>query len=278
MEEGKNMQTKRTPKLLVVVLTLALLLSACGAANTEPTATPISIEAVYTAAAETLSAQLTQSASVMPSATMTVTASPTITNTPAATETFQVAPTNTSLFLSASTTIPLATITPGPSPTPSATPTARTLGCHNSEFVSHITIPNNTVMQPGEAFTKIWEVRNLGTSAECNWNNDYRLVFVGGDILGSDSTRIGQKVGIGASARVRLEMVAPTAPGTYTSYWRMATPQWESFGEVFSVTIVVPGPTHTPTSPTTNTPTNTPEPPTNTPTNTVEPPTATPTP
>lgn len=261
------MKTTHTPKHKIGILWImvALLLSACGAANQEPTPTIISVEAVYTAAAETLSAQLTEAALSAPTATMTFTASPT--NTAMPTETFQVGPTSTTGFILVNTPIPLATFTPGPSPTPTGTVTSQTLGCHNAGFVAHITIPDNTVMQPGESFTKIWEIKNTGTGV-CSWTNDYRLVFVGGNILGSDSTRIGQKVGIGATVRVRLNMVAPTAPGTYISQWRMATPERESFGVVFSVTIKVPGPTHTATSPATNTPTNTPIPPTNTPTET----------
>lgn len=270
------MKTTNTSKLKIGILGIlaALLLNACGAASPEPTPTAFSVEAVYTAAAETLSVQLTEAALSMPTATMTFTASPTHTTMPTAT--FQLGPTSTTGFILVSTQIPLATFTPGPSPTPTGSPTSQTLGCHNAGFISHITVPDNTVMQPGQSFTKIWEIKNTGTGL-CAWTNDYRLVFVGGNILGSDSTRIGQKAGIGAIVRVRLDMVAPTAPGTYTSQWRMATPQWESFGVVFSVTIKVPGPTHTATSPVTNTPippTNTPEPtntPTETPTNTSEP-------
>jgi len=264
------MKTTNASKLKIGILGIlaALLLNACGAANQEPTPTPFSVEAVYTAAAETLSVQLTEAALSMPTATMTFTASPT--NTAMPTETFQLGPTSTTGFILVSTQIPLATITPGPSPTPTGSATSQTLGCHNAGFISHISVPDNTVMQPGESFTKIWEIKNTGTG-ECAWTSDYRLVFVGGNILGSDSSRIGQRVGTGAIVRVRLNMVAPTAPGTYTSQWRMATPERQPFGVVFSVTIKVPGPTHTATSPVTNTPI----PPTNTPTNT---PTETPTP
>ncbi len=274
------MNTKNNkPYLLFSIFTLAaILLSACGASNAEPTATPFSVDAVYTAAAETLSAQLTNAALAAPSATMTVTASPS--NTPPATETRVGLATNTAAaLLIVNTPIPLATFTAGPSPTPTGSATSRTLGCNDSTFISHVTYPDKATVQPGQSFTKIWEIKNSG-SGTCVWTNDYRLVFVGGNILGSDSTRIGQKVGIGATARVRLEMVAPTAPGTYTSQWRMATPNWESFGAVLTVIIVVPGPTHTATSaasatntsaPATATNTNTPIPPTATFTFTPEP-------
>ncbi len=270
------MNTKNhKPYLLFSIFTLAaILLSACGASNAEPTATPFSVDAVYTAAAETLSAQLTNAALAIPSATMTVTASPS--NTPPATETRVGLATNTAApLLIVNTPIPLATFTAGPSPTPTGSATSRTLGCNDSTFIGHVTYPDKATVQPGQSFTKIWEIKNSG-SGTCTWTNDYRLVYVGGDMLGSDSTRIGQKVGIGATARVRLEMVAPTAPGTYTSQWRMATPNWESFGAVLTVTIVVPGPTHTATK--TSAPataTNTTVPATATNTNTPIPPTAT---
>ena len=246
--------TKKYHLIFSILALTALLLSACGASGAEPTPTPFSVEAVYTAAAETLSAQLTEAALAAPSATITFTPSPS--NTPGATETFQAAPTNTAVFVVINTAIPLATFTPGPSPTPTGSATSRTLGCHDSTFISHTTYPDNTVVQPGQAFTKVWEIKNSG-SGVCAWTSDYRLVFVGGDTLNSDSTRIAQKVGVGANARVRLEMQAPTAPGTYTSQWRMATPDWEAFGAVLTVIIKVPGPTHTPVSATvTNTPTS----------------------
>jgi hypothetical protein len=263
--------TKKYRSIFSILVLAAVLLSACGATDTEPTATPFSVEAVYTSAAETLSAQLTEAAKSMPSATITVT--PSTTNTPKPTETLQVGPTNTTGFIVINTAIPLVTYTPGPSPTPTGSATSRTLGCHDSTFISHITFPDNTVVQPGHIFTKIWEIKNSGSGA-CAWTNDYRLVFVGGDTLGGDSTRISQKVGVGATARVRLnDLTAPTAPGTYTSQWRMATANWEPFGAVLTIIIKVPGPTHTPVSPTV---TNTPAPPTAT--NTTAPPTSTNTP
>lgn len=272
--------TKKYHLIFGILALTALLLSACGASSPEPSPTPFSVEAVYTAAAETLSAQLTEAALAAPSATLTVTPSPG--NTVAPTETFQIAPTNTTGFIVVNTQIPLATFTPGPSPTPTGSATSRTLGCHDSTFISHITFPDNTVVQPGHVFTKVWEIKNSG-SGVCAWASDYRLVFVGGDTLNGDSTRIAQKVGVGATARVRLnDLKAPTAPGTYTSQWRMATANWEPFGAILTIIIKVPGPTHTPVSPTvTNTPapptaTNTPETPTAT--NTPETPTATNTP
>jgi hypothetical protein len=261
--------TKKYHLIFSILALTALLLSACGASGPEPTPTPFSVEAVYTAA-ETLSAQLTEAALAAPSATITVTPSPS--NTVAPTETFQIAPTNTTGFIVVNTQIPLASFTPGPSPTPTGSATSRTLGCHDSTFISHITFPDNTVVQPGHVFTKVWEIKNSG-SGTCAWTSDYRLVFVGGDTLNGDSTRIAQKVGVGATARVRLnDLTAPTAPGTYTSQWRMATANWEPFGAVLTIIIKVPGPTHTPTPKVTNTPTS---PATATHTATSEPPTAT---
>ena len=246
--------TKKYHLIFSILALTALLLSACGASGPEPTPTPFSVEAVYTAAAETLSAQLTEAALAAPSATIAVTPSPS--NTVAPTETFQIAPTNTTGFIVVNTQIPLATFTPGPSPTPTGSATSRTLGCHDSTFISHITFPDNTVVQPGHVFTKVWEIKNSG-SGTCAWTSDYRLVFVGGDTLNGDSTRIAQKVGVGATARVRLnDLTAPTAPGTYTSQWRMATANWEPFGAILTIIIKVPGATHTPTPKVTNTPTS----------------------
>src|SRR6185295_11416560 len=51
----------------------------------------------------------------------------------------------------------------------SAAPATASLGdaCNNSVFVADITIPDGSVLKPGEDFTKIWRIQNTGN---CRWD------------------------------------------------------------------------------------------------------------
>ncbi|MEZ4645225.1 MAG: NBR1-Ig-like domain-containing protein [Chloroflexota bacterium] len=50
-------------------------------------------------------------------------------------------------------------------------------GVSSGKFVADVTIPDDTPLQPGEAFTKTWRVQNNGTRA---WGAGFTLEFVGG--------------------------------------------------------------------------------------------------
>ncbi len=54
----------------------------------------------------------------------------------------------------------------------------------SAEFVADVTVPDDTVIAAGKAFTKTWRLRNNGTST---WTLDYKLVFSHGDDLQSPS-------------------------------------------------------------------------------------------
>jgi hypothetical protein len=109
-------------------------------------------------------------------------------------------------------------------------------GCYNSELVSDVTIPSGTEFKPGDKFTKTWRIKNTGT---CDWSNDYKITFIGGDLFGSDTTKIRQKVGAGSTAEISLAMVAPSGSGQVTSSWQLATDDGELFGQIFTVVIVL---------------------------------------
>lgn len=266
------MTVKITKPLMTIFALATLLLAACGNTQASPTPTEMSIEAVYTAAAMTVAVNLTGTAAAQPSATPSpeATATGTATQTPAVTATLTTAP---QIFVPTQAIV-VATITAGPSPTA----TFGAVGCNNSTLVSDVTIPDGTKIDPGKSFTKTWRIKNTGT---CAWNGDYKFTFTGGELFGSDTTKIRRNVAPNATTDFSLNFTAPTTPGTYTGYWRLYNDKGEAFGAVFSVNIVVPGPTSTvaptnTTGPTTGptptasetsfpTVTNTPEPPTVTP-------------
>jgi hypothetical protein len=205
-------------------------------------------------------------------------------------------PTNPIILPSDTPGIPTETPTPAPTDTsaqlPSVTPTSSELPtpCYRAFFVKDVTIPDYyDKLAPGEAFVKTWRLKNTGT---CSWPADTQAVFLSGSQMGaSSSVSIGAAVAVGEERDVSVNMVAPSASGTYTGYWMLKIPNGGRFGigdagnESFWVIVVIkssvtstpsvtktvgtPLPTKTPTvTPTTTpTPTGSPTPiPTNTPT------------
>jgi hypothetical protein len=138
-------------------------------------------------------------------------------------------------------------------------------GCTlNARYVSDVTVPDNTEFDPGEAFTKVWRVRNSGT---CAWETGSQLVFISGEQLDGPAAVDVPAVAPGSTTDASVDLTAPTEPGTYRGNWQLQGPDGARFGSVIYVQIVVPSPaTETPTAtPTitataTTTPTTVPEP------------------
>jgi len=134
--------------------------------------------------------------------------------------------------------------------------------CNRGYFVTDVTIPDGTVLAPGQSFTKTWEIRNIGS---CTWTTSYGLVYVFGNPLGAASpTYLPAAVAPGATADFSVNMVAPSVAGHYRSYWRFHDASGHQFGVgsgmiTFFADIYVSStaPTSTPSSPTA-TPTATP--------------------
>lgn len=184
-------------------------------------------------------------------------------NTYNATATPTVVPsTPTALMAPASSntpSIPIVIHTVAPSPVPTST------GCiDNSQFVTDVTIHDNSILQAGIAFNKVWRIRNTGT---CIWNNDYQFAFISGTRM-SDSAWIAYDEALlpGENRDVAVRMVSPRTSGTFTGTWRMRNKQGELFGDIFTVQIVVaPSPTQPPRLGPVDTPLPTPPPATSTP-------------
>jgi hypothetical protein len=163
------------------------------------------------------------------------------------------------------TPLPSATPSPGPTEEVSAT-LSPTLGptrtatrpaviaplCDDSAYVSDVSIPDGTVMQPGEEFIKTWSIRNTGT---CSWTTAYALDFVSGKRMDGVITYVPHAVDPGDVLEISIGLVAPSDAGTHTSYWRLKNADGNFFGEMVYVQIVVPGgsATSAPTAGITNT-------------------------
>ena len=99
------------------------------------------------------------------------------------------------------------------------------------------------VLQPGQAFTKSWRLRNAGT---CDWSPDFSLTYRSGNVpaakMGGSNFKIGKTVAPGQTIDLSASLVAPQAPGVYQGFWQMANANNKPFGERIWVGIQVPAP------------------------------------
>ncbi len=199
--------------LCALMLLAVALLSACAPAATSAPQTQ-GPDAVYTAAAQTVVAQITQSTGATAVAQLTQSAGAT-----AVAQLTQIA------------SAPTATPIPAPpTPLPPATPTETqvALPCDAAQFLGDVTVSNGSLFPPGAAFVKTWRIQNTGS---CSWTPAYSLVFAGGDILDKvTEVPFPQNVDPGQYLDLSLSLVAPRDPGVYTGQWLLRKPSGGIFG------------------------------------------------
>lgn len=172
---------KKRTRLFHSLLVVALFLGACNLPSNNPA------DATATSAAQTVEALL----SATPVATTAV-------------------PSPTSQV----------TLTPIPLPTNTNTPAASaTPVCPQAQFITDVTIPDGTLMTPGQAFTKKWRIKNTGA---CAWSG-YSLVFDSGDSMGGPATTPIGSVNPGQEIDLEVNLTAPNTAGNYRGYWRIVT-------------------------------------------------------
>jgi hypothetical protein len=122
---------------------------------------------------------------------------------------------------------------------PTAVPVlaAPTAACSNAaSFVEDLTVPDGTVVSPGDRLDKRWAVQNSGS---CDWGAEYRLVRVdSGDLVGPEALAL-YPARAGQSAVWQVELVAPQESGEYLASWQARAPDGEFFGEQVFVLIEV---------------------------------------
>jgi hypothetical protein len=125
-------------------------------------------------------------------------------------------------------TVTVAPVTNTPAPTPTtAAPTAVTY-CDWAAFVKDVTIPDGSILTPGETFTKTWRLKNRGT---CTWTPDYTLTFHSGTQMGgTTSVRLPANVAPGQSTDVSVTLTAPASAGSFRGYWMLRNPSGALFG------------------------------------------------
>ncbi len=214
-----------------MLLLVALVSMACSLTNPRPT--PTATQSV-TQAFQTVQARLTEAIAMTPSATIT----------PVPTEPGIETPTPT----------------PSSSPTTAPQSTATSI-CDRAAAGNPIdvTIPDDTLVKPGETFTKIWSLSNAGT---CSWTIQYEAVWFSGEMMGAPSSvALTDNVLPGETVEISVDMVAPLAPGTFQSNWKLRNPAGQLFGigpggnspfwvriEVPQLPTATPGPSPEPTA------------------------------
>lgn len=118
---------------------------------------------------------------------------------------------------------------------PTATPT--TGPCANElTFLDDLTIEDGATFSPGASIDKQWLVQNDGT---CNWDETYKLKWIGGHTLGVSEEQPLFPARAGAQVTLRIVFTAPAEPGIYQSAWQALDPAGNIFGEVVYMEIVV---------------------------------------
>ncbi|KAF3437527.1 hypothetical protein FNV43_RR20281 [Rhamnella rubrinervis] len=102
----------------------------------------------------------------------------------------------------------------------------------DSRFILDVNVMDGTVMAPSTPFTKIWRILNSGGLV---WPQGTQLVWIGGDRF-SDSVSAEIEIPAGGLAvdnelDIAVDFTAPELPGRYISYWRMASPSGQKFGQ-----------------------------------------------
>jgi hypothetical protein len=122
-------------------------------------------------------------------------------------------------------------------PLPTIIPTVNPKDCVNDlNFVSDVTVPDNTFVSFGSSIDKQWLVENSGT---CHWNSSYRLKHLGGAELGTPEEVMLYPARAGTQATIQIVFTAPFAEGVYESAWQAVDPNGLVFGDPIYMRITV---------------------------------------
>jgi hypothetical protein len=188
---------KYTFKLCSLLIGTAFLIGACGPAS------PNNLDeaAMATAVAQTVEARSTQTGQD------TSTPSPKPSSTSSSSTHVQATPTMTLTLVPATASGP---VDP----------------CLKANFLADVNYPDDTIVSPGQAFTKTWRIQNNGT---CTWDSSYSLVFWDGDQMGAlPQNPLPQVVGPGQQVDISIPFTAPSINGTYRSEWKILT-KWGGY-------------------------------------------------
>lgn len=130
----------------------------------------------------------------------------------------------------------------GPSATPvehqipSPTPTTKRSCTNQLRFVNDLSIPDGTIVSPGDQLDKRWQVENTGT---CDWNQEYSLRLVAGEALDAPRVQKLYPARRGSRVTIQIAFTAPTSPGHHSTTWQAFDPSGQRFGDPFFMDITV---------------------------------------
>ncbi len=172
-------------------------------------------DAIYTEAALTVVAQMTETAEAFPQPS----------NTPL--------PTNTATATSTMTVQPIQ-IPTQPPVVQNPTESASSANPYQVEFVW--VDPYPTQFRPGQNFTLTWTLKNVGSAI---WSGKYRFYHRNGiQLANQQSYPINTVVGPNESLTISLPATAPSDFGTYQTEWAFANPEGVEFYYVYYTAIV----------------------------------------
>jgi hypothetical protein len=91
-----------------------------------------------------------------------------------------------------------------------------------------LSIPDDSQLLPGQAFTKVWRLQNVGS---CTWTKEYSVALFSGESLGAQpSVSLPGDIPPGQTVEISVDMIAPLAPGKYQGNWKLRNPSDEWFG------------------------------------------------
>ncbi len=201
--------------LWLIPIVLLTILPACS-----PAAPTVDTYAIYTAAANTVQAELTNAALLTPSPTATATA----TETPPPTPDFSP--------------------TPQFSATPQVTATTGQL-MDKAEFVDQ-TVKDTTEIPVGTTFQEVWTLKNVGPT---EWTPQYTIRFLSGDQMGAvSSVPLSKNVKFAESIAIAVDFVAPATLGSKTSNWCLYNASNQCFYPFYIQIVVIAGTATSPTA------------------------------
>jgi next-to-BRCA1 protein 1 len=107
----------------------------------------------------------------------------------------------------------------------------------NSAWVADVSVPDGTKFYLNESFTKIWKVKNTGSTT---WDNTYSLVNIDGNTWGAkDIIPLTATVQPGQEVQLKISFHAPKVLGEQFSRWKLMNSASQIFGQELYVYIDV---------------------------------------
>ncbi|MBI9048487.1 MAG: hypothetical protein JEZ00_03650 [Anaerolineaceae bacterium] len=91
-----------------------------------------------------------------------------------------------------------------------------------------VSIPDGTILDPGEEFVKIWRMKNAGA---CIWTRQYTINWFSGEQLGiNNKVSFSEDIHPGETIEIAVYMKAPMTAGSYQSNWKLCDDAGQCFG------------------------------------------------